>query len=256
MIDAKQLAKSFAARGRRGARVHALTEVSFHAPDGAITALLGPNGAGKTTALRVLSTLVRADSGQALVGGRDVALDPIGVRADLGILSDARGLYTRLSARENIRYFGALRGMPRKLVDERIAAMAALLEFEDLLDRRTDGFSTGERLKVALARALVHDPQHVILDEPTNGLDVVATRALRRLLLRLRDAGKCIVFSSHVMQEVDLLSDRIYVIAHGRTVADGSVSELLAQADAPTLEDAFIALAFGAGAPAAPGAQP
>ena len=138
----------------------------------------------------------------------------------------------------------------------KIAAMAALLEFEDLLDRRTDGFSTGERLKVALARALVHDPQHVILDEPTNGLDVVATRALRRLLLRLRDAGKCIVFSSHVMQEVDLLSDRIYVIAHGRTVADGSVSELLAQADAPTLEDAFIALAFGASTQAAPGAQP
>ncbi len=251
MIEARQLAKSFAVRGRRGARVQALADVSFTAPDGAITALLGPNGAGKTTALRVLSTLVRADTGSASVGGRDVALDPIGVRADLGILSDARGLYTRLSARENIRYFGALRGMARAEVDRRIEGMAALLEFEDLLDRRTDGFSTGEKLKIALARALIHDPQHVILDEPTNGLDVVATRALRRLLLRLRDAGKCIVFSSHVMQEVDLLAERIYIIARGRTVADGGVAQLLAQTGAPTLEDAFIALAFGTDAGAA-----
>ncbi len=245
MIEARHIAKSFTARGRkRGERVHALVDVSFSAPDGAITALLGPNGAGKTTALRVLSTLVHADSGLAFVGGRDVAVDPLGVRADIGILSDARGLYTRLTARENIRYFGALRGMPRAEVESRIDAMAAILEFDDLLDRRTEGFSTGERLKVALARALVHDPQHVILDEPTNGLDVVATRALRRLLLRLRDAGKCIVFSSHVMQEVDLLCDRIHVIAHGRTVADGTVADLLARAGAPTLEDAFIALAF------------
>jgi len=275
MIEVSHLAKSFAApvakRGARGSplrqggvlgllagklggksrgsdatasRVIALDNVSFTAPDGAITALLGPNGAGKTTALRILSTLVRADSGSARVGGHDVATQALAVRADLGVLSDARGLYGRLTARENIRYFARLRGMEHDAIAARIAALAELLDFVPLLDRRTEGFSTGERLKVALARALVHDPQHLILDEPTNGLDVMSTRALRQLLLRLRDAGKCIVFSSHVMQEVDQLSDRIHVIAHGRTVAEGSLSELLQRAGASTLEDAFVALAI------------
>ncbi|HEU4620582.1 MAG TPA: ATP-binding cassette domain-containing protein [Burkholderiaceae bacterium] len=248
MIVVEGLTKTFT-RGRRGwrakpDRVDAVRDLSFIAPDGAITALLGPNGAGKTTTLRILATLVRADAGHARVGAHDVERNPLDVRADIGVLSDARGLYTRLTARENIRYFGALRGTPPARLEQRIRELARLLEFEHLLDERTEGFSTGERLKVALARTLVHDPHHVILDEPTNGLDVLSTRALRRMLMRLRDAGKCIVFSSHIMQEVDLLCDRVVIVAHGRHVAHGDVPSLLAQTGASTLEDAFVALAF------------
>ena len=242
MIEVAHLAKSFPARGRRGQRIAAVRDVSFRAPDGAITALLGPNGAGKTTVLRILCAMVRADAGTVRVGGLDPQHDPLGVRASLGVLSDARGLYTRLSARDNIRYYGELRGMKRIHIDARIDELAAVLEFSELLERRTEGFSTGEKMKVSLARALIHDPAHVILDEPTNGLDVMSTRALRRMLQRLRDAGKCIVLSSHVMQEIDLLADRIHVIAHGHTIAEGSVADLLALTQTARLEDAFVHL--------------
>jgi sodium transport system ATP-binding protein len=248
LIEVRELAKSFDARvdGKR-ARVVAVERVSFDAADGRITALLGPNGAGKTTTLRIVGTLVRADRGSARVGGIDVLANPRTVRAQLGALSDARGLYTRLTGRENVAYYAELRQVPKAEFDERLAMLAELLDMELLLDRRTEGFSTGERMKVALARALIHDPQHLILDEPTSGLDVVSTRALRRLLAHLRDAGKCIVISSHIMQEVEQLADEIVIVARGHTVANGSADAIRAQAGTASLEDAFVRLAYESG---------
>jgi sodium transport system ATP-binding protein len=244
MIEVRKLRKFFVGRQGRGkAIVHAVEDVSFAAPDGRITALLGPNGAGKTTTLRVLATLMRADGGSALVGGIDVAADPHAVRATLGVLADARGLYTRLTARENVAYFAQLRGVPEAQWAPRLVEFAELLDLTALLDRRTDGFSQGERMKVALARALVHDPQHLILDEPTNGLDVMSTRALRRFLLHLRSRGKCIVFSSHIMQEVEALCDEIVIVARGRSVAHGTGESLRSATGCTSLEDAFVRLA-------------
>ena len=245
MIEVNQIAKSFDARvdGKR-ARVVAVEDVSFVADDGLITAMLGPNGAGKTTTLRIIGTLVRADRGQARVGRIDVQSDTRAVRAHLGVLSDARGLYTRLTARENVEYYAQLRNVPSKLGSDRLAMMAELLDMGSLLERRVEGFSTGERLKVALARALIHDPHHLILDEPTNGLDVVSTRALRRLLVHLRNQGKCIVISSHIMQEVDQLADQIVIVARGRTVAHGTAQQIRAEAGTESLEDAFVKLAY------------
>ncbi|CAN5164065.1 ATP-binding cassette domain-containing protein [soil metagenome] len=253
-LHASHLAKRFVSgSGRRKRTVEAVADVTFDAADGRITGLLGPNGAGKTTTLRIISTLVAADSGTASFYGLNCADDAHAVRARLGVLSDSRGLYTRLTARENIRYFAELRGMSRAAADRRIDELAALADFTPLLDRRTEGFSQGERMKVALARALVHDPQNLILDEPTNGLDIVSTRSLRALLARLRDDGKCIVFSSHVMQEVSALCDEIVVIARGRAVATGDAQSLMARSGTATLEDAFVALAFD---PVASDAEP
>ena len=247
MIEVTNLAKSFSARveGRR-AQITALSDVSFDAPNGTITALLGPNGAGKTTTLRIVGTLVAADAGMARVGGIDARREPRAVRAQLGMLSDARGLYARLTARENIAYYADLRGVPKPEFEQRLKSLADLLDMGALLDRRTEGFSTGERMKVALARALIHDPQHLMLDEPTNGLDVLSTRALRRLLGHLRSEGKCIVLSSHIMQEVEQLADRLVIVAHGRSVAHGTAAEIRQRAGAASLEDAFVALAYDA----------
>jgi sodium transport system ATP-binding protein len=248
MIEAEELAKSFVtktdgkSRSRVARRVDAVRGVSFVADDGAITGLLGPNGAGKTTTLRMIATLVLPDAGRARVDGHDSAVDPVAVRERLGVLSDARGLYVRLTARENIRYYGRLRGMSDDAIDVAIDRLADLLEMRAIVDRRTDGFSQGERMKVAIARALVHDPQNLMLDEPSNGLDVTATRALRALLRRLRDAGKCIVMSSHIMQEVTALADRIVIVAEGRAVANGTTDSVIAEAGAVDLEDAFFKL--------------
>ena len=243
MIEVRSLGKTFVA-GRAGGRrvLTAVEDVSFTAADGRITALLGPNGAGKTTTLRILATLMRPDRGTATVGGVDVNVDPMVVRARLGVLSDARGLYTRLTARENVAYYAGLRGIPPAALAARLGEISALLDMGELLDRRTDGFSSGERMKVALARALIHDPQHLILDEPTNGLDVMSTRALRQLLDHLRRRGKCILFSTHIMQEVEALSDRVVVVAHGRTLAAGSPAELRESAGGGSLEDVFVRL--------------
>ncbi len=243
MIEVHSLGKSFVARrGGRRTVLAAVEDVGFAAADGEITALLGPNGAGKTTTLRILATLMRPDRGTATVGGIDVTADPMAVRAQLGVLSDARGLYTRLTARENVAYYAALRGVAAPELAGRLAQISALLDMADLLDRRTEGFSGGERMKVALARALIHDPQHLVLDEPTNGLDVMSTRALRQLLSHLRGRGKCIVFSTHIMQEVEALSDRIVIVAHGRTLAAGTAAELRRGAGGGSLEDAFVRL--------------
>jgi sodium transport system ATP-binding protein len=235
LIETEDHAKHFG-------EVQAVRHVSFKAPDGSITGLLGPNGAGKTTTLRMISTLVAPTHGRAMVDGIDCAADPLAVRARLGVLSDARGIYARLTARENIAYYGALRGMEPEAVDAAIERVSRLLDLADILDRRTDGFSQGERAKVAIARTLVHDPPNVMLDEPTNGLDVMTTRKLREVVKALREAGKCVLFSSHVMQEVSALCDEIVIMARGSVVAHGSSESLLEESGCTNLEDAFVKL--------------
>lgn len=233
MIEVKDLQKSFG-------EVRAVNGVSFNARDGEITGLLGPNGAGKTTTLRMLYTLMKPDAGQVLVDGVNAYDDALAVRRRLGVLPDARGLYKRLTASENIDYFGRLQGMAPDLLARRREALIDALEMRDIADRRTEGFSQGQRVKTAIARALVHDPRNVLLDEPTNGLDVMATRAMRRFMRQLRDEGRCVLFSSHIMQEVAALCDRIVVIAHGRVVADETPAALLEQTGESSLEDAFV----------------
>ena len=257
MIEVQALRKQFTSgRGRRARPVLAVDGLSFTAADGCITGLLGPNGAGKTTTLRIAAGLIGADAGQVRVDGIDVARAPAAAQARMGVLSDARGLYPRLTARENIVYYGRLHGLPAGVARRRAEALADMLAMRELLDRRTEGFSQGERMKTALARALVHDPPNIVLDEPTNGLDVLATRALRQTLRRLRDEqGKCIVFSSHVMQEVERLCDRVVVMAGGRAVAEGTLAELAARTGQADFEETFVRLAYGPAA-AAPQAAP
>ena len=233
MIEVRDLHKAFGA-------VKAVDGVGFAARDGQITGLLGPNGAGKTTTLRMLYTLMKPDRGQILVDGIDAAADPLAVRRQLGVLPDARGLYKRLTARENIDYFARLHGLPEDELAPRREALVQALEMQEFADRRTEGFSQGQRVKTAIARALIHDPRNVILDEPTNGLDVMATRALRQFMLKLKGEGRCVLFSSHIMQEVAALCDRIVVIAHGRVVADESPQALREQTGESNLEDAFV----------------
>ena len=237
MIAVESLGKLFTTRA---GVIRAVDGVSFTAADGEITGLLGPNGAGKTTTLRMLYTLMRPDSGRVLVDGVDATLEPGRVRAHLGVLPDARGLYKRLTARENVAYFGALHGLSRSAIDERVRTLAAALGMDDILDRRAEGFSQGERTKTAIARALVHDPRNVVLDEPTNGLDVMTTRALRQFLRGLRAEGRCVLFSSHVLAEVAQLCDRVVVIAAGRVAAAGTPDELRAATGCSNLEDAFV----------------
>ncbi|WP_434301657.1 ABC transporter ATP-binding protein [Corallococcus exiguus] len=235
MIEARNLHKRFGS-------VTAVHDVTFTAEDGVITGLLGPNGAGKTTTMRMLYTLVRPDGGTATVDGVDVAKQPEVARRALGVLPDARGLYPRLTAREHARYFGELHGLSGAALDARVEELVELLDMKDIADRRTEGFSQGERVKVALARALVHGPRNVLLDEPTNGLDVMATRSVRTLLRKLKARGCCVVFSSHVMQEVAALCDRIVVVARGRVVADGTADALRASTGKDSLEEAFVSV--------------
>lgn len=238
MIVVDDLGKAFGARRE----IRAVDGVSMTAADGAITGVLGPNGAGKTTLLRMLATLIVPDRGRATIEGFDVVAERDKVRRLIGVLSDARGLYARLSARENIRYFAALYGVPSGVVDARIDRLLDSLGMGALAERPVQGFSQGERMKVAIARALVHDPSVIMLDEPTNGLDIMSVRALREQLRGLRAAGKCLLFSSHVMQEVAALCDRIVILGRGKVVAEGTAAELVAQSGAATLEDAFVSL--------------
>jgi sodium transport system ATP-binding protein len=233
MIDVRNLHKSFG-------KVVAVQGVSFTAADGQITGLLGPNGAGKSTTLRMLYTLLKPDQGTALVDGVDVTRQPLEVQRSIGVLADARGLYPRLTARENIRYYGRLHGRNGAALESQIQALIKLLDMADIADRRTEGFSTGERLKVAIARALVHNPKNILLDEPTNGLDVMSTRAMRDFIRRLRDEGKCVLFTSHIMQEVAALCEHIVVIARGRVVVNGTPDDLKRQTGQGSLEDAFV----------------
>ena len=246
MIEVSDLCKRFVqGRGAQARQVAAVQGLSFRAADGCITGLLGPNGAGKTTTLRMIAALIEPDAGRITVDGLDVAKQPQQALARMGVLSDARGLYPRLTARENIVYYGRLHGMAADAAQARADALAEMLEMKPLMDRRTEGFSQGERMKTALARALVHDPAHIILDEPTNGLDVLATRSLREALRRLRDEQrKCIIFSTHIMQEVERLCDQVVVVAQGRTVAECTVNELLQRTGHSDFEACFVQLAF------------
>ncbi|KAF1705887.1 ATP-binding cassette domain-containing protein [Pseudoxanthomonas sacheonensis] len=237
MIEAQALHKSFTTAKTV---VKAVDGVSFEARDGEITGLLGPNGAGKTTTLRMLYTLMKPDSGRVLVDGHDTATEAEAVRRALGVLPDARGVYKRLTARENIAYFGELHGLDAATIAARTDSLVRALNMQDFIDRRTEGFSQGQRTKTAIARALVHDPGNVILDEPTNGLDVMTTRGLREFLRQLRAEGRCVVFSSHIMQEVAALCDRIVIVARGQVVASGTADELRALTGEENLEDAFV----------------
>ena len=233
MIVVKDIHKSFG-------KVHAVRGVSFDAPDGKITGLLGPNGAGKSTTLRVLYTVLKPDSGCAVIDGADVVTDSLAAREKIGALPHGAGLYPHLTARENIAYFARLCGVDKAEVDDRVEAIVRLLEIGDFSERRTKGFSQGQRTKVSLARALVHDPQNIILDEPSNGLDVMATRSLRRLILKLKDEGRCVLFSSHVMQEVAALCDDICIIAHGKVAIDDSIEGIRERTGCDDIEDAFV----------------
>jgi len=228
--------------------VAAVNGVTFTAQDGQVTGLLGPNGAGKTTTLRMLYGVMRSDGGIIEVDHVDAIKYPRDAQARLGVLPDIAGLYPRLTAREQVRYYAQLHGLDGELLEERTNDLLERLDLKHLAERRSAGYSHGERTKVAIARALVHEPQNIILDEPTNGLDVMSTRAVRTIIRRLKAEGRCVLFSSHVMQEVSALCDSIVVIAGGKVVAHGTPDELRARAGYDSLEDAFVALA-GSGDP-------
>lgn len=235
MIETQGLHKRFG-------KTVAVEEVSFTARDGSVTALLGPNGAGKTTSLRMLYGLLQPDAGRALVDGHETAADPLAARQRLGVLPDSTGLYGRLTAREQLLYAARLQGLSAREANERAAWLIERLDMRGIADRPSAGFSQGERRKVALGRALIHDPRNVVLDEPTNGLDVPSTRAMRRFVRELADGGKCVLFSSHILQEVSAVCDRVVVIARGRVVAEGTPSELVERTGEANLEDAFVQL--------------
>jgi len=221
-------------------KIRAVRGVSFDAPDGKITGLLGPNGAGKSTTLRVLYTVLKPDSGAATIDGVDVINDSLAARQRIGALPHGAGLYPHLTARENIAYYAQLCGLDKDSIEARVESIIDLLEIGDFADRRTKGFSQGQRTKVALARALVHNPQNVILDEPSNGLDVMATRSLRELILKPKNSGRCVLFSSHVMQEVAALCDDIVIIANGQVAIDDSADGIRERTGCDDLEDAFV----------------
>ena len=233
MIGAHDLTKAFG-------QVQAVDGLSFEAPDGCVTGLIGPNGAGKTTTFRIIYGLLRPDAGRVVVDGYDVVERRIPAQERLGALPDVRGLYPRLTAREHLRYYGQLHGLRRDALEGRIEELNGRLGMADFIDRRTKGFSRGQELKVALARALVHRPHNLILDEPTNGLDVVSSRAVRELIREMRDAGHCIVLSSHIMAEVSAVCDRLVIIARGRTILEGTPEELRAITGKTDLEDVFV----------------
>ena len=234
MIRVQNITKSFG-------KVQAVRDVSFEAPDGKITGLLGPNGAGKSTTLRVLYTVIKPDSGSANIDGVDVVADSLEARRRVGALPHGAGLYQHLTARENIAYYATLAGVDRAEIDGRVERVIDELEIREFADRQTKGFSQGQRTKVALARSLVHDPHNVILDEPTSGLDVTATRSLRDIIRKLKSNGRCVLFSSHIMQEVAALCDDIVIISHGKVAIQGSAERILERTGTDDLEDAFVA---------------
>ena len=233
MIRVSDIHKSFG-------DVRAVSGISFDAPDGKITGLLGPNGAGKSTTLRILYTVLKPDAGSATIDGADVVTHSLDARRRIGALPHGAGLYPHLTARENIAYYAALCGLSCDSIDERVDNIVELLDIGDFAERRTKGFSQGQRTKVAIARSLVHDPQNIILDEPSNGLDVMATRSLRELILKLKDAGRCVLFSSHVMQEIIALCDDIVIIAHGKVAIHDTADGIRNQTGCDDLEDAFV----------------
>lgn len=235
MLEVKNLVKSFG-------EFQALKDLSFSAEDGQITGLLGPNGAGKTTALRVLYGLLKADQGVGIINGIDSAEEPMKARSHIGIFPDKFGLYERLTAREQISYFAGLHGFKGAKLNEAVNKVITRLNIEDIADRRCEGFSQGQRMKVVLAQSLVHEPKNLILDEPTRGLDVMSTRILRDVLEQLKEQGTCILFSSHVMQEVAALCDKVIVISDGKIAGEGTPEELCERTGETSLEEAFVKL--------------
>jgi sodium transport system ATP-binding protein len=235
MIEADRLRKSFTGRA-------AVDGLTFSAMNGAITGLIGPNGAGKTTTLRLITGLFQAQAGRVLVDGIDPALDAIGARRRIGALTGGLGNYPRLTTREQMRYFGELRGMSAVELDSRVQLLLELFDMHDIADRRAQGFSHGERMKLALARAVINDPPNILLDEPANGLDVASVRALRGLLEFFRQSGKCVLLSSHLMPEVSAICDTVVVVTRGKVVAQGTPDELMRLSNARSLEDAFVEL--------------
>ena len=235
MIQVTNLSKTFGA-------VQAVQDISFTAPNGRITGLLGPNGAGKSTTMRLITGILDPDKGTAHIDDIHVQKNRVAAQQRLGTLPDKRGLYQRLTSRENIAYYGRLHGLSGTKLDERINYLINLLDMNDIADRVTEGFSTGQKVKVAIARSLVHNPPNVMLDEPTMGLDVMSTRTMRGIIRQLREEGHTVLFSSHIMQEVASLCDNIVIIAHGRVVAQGSPDELREQTNEADLEDAFVAV--------------
>jgi len=254
MIRVENLSKIFAAKKRNGfnlpglkktaaaSAITALDNVNFTFNDGEITGLLGLNGAGKSTLMRLIYGLLQPSAGEVWVNEHQVSQNPNAARQQLGVLPDDTGLYKRLTARENIRYFGELQGLQGDRLESSINQLIDLLGMDKIAERRAEGFSLGERMKTALARAIVHQPQHVLLDEPTNGLDVITTRAVRRLLHELKQQGRCVIFSSHLMHEVSGLCDRIIVISHGKILADGNLEAILDAGKSHNLEEAFVNL--------------
>ncbi len=234
MIEAESLRKQFGT-------VAAVQHVSFTSPNGAITGLLGANGAGKTTTLRMIAGVLRPNAGQVLIDG--LPATETGAQHRIGALLDHTGLYPRLSMRENLEYFARLRGLPEP--EERVSQIVSLLGLQAIADRRAAGFSHGERMKTALGRAIIHSPGNLLLDEPTNGLDVPTVRALRALLKEMRDRGVCVIFSSHVLEEVRGLCDHVVVIAKGSVVAQGSPGQICDLTETQNLEDAFVRLTTG-----------
>jgi len=233
VIEAGALCKRFGA-------IEAVREVSFVARDGEITGLLGPNGAGKSTTLRMVYGVLAPDSGSVRVDGIDMRGETSHARAHLGVLPHTAGLYGNLTARENIDYFGSLQGIGRRQLRARTAELVASLAMESFIERRAKVLSQGQRIKVALARALVHDPANLVLDEPTNGLDVMAIRSLRAMLKHLKSQGRCILFSSHVMQEVAALCDQVVIIGQGRVLAQGTLQSIRERSETKSLEEAFL----------------
>jgi len=254
MIRVEHLSKTFAVKKNSGLKfpgfkkaatpnlITALDDVSFTLNDGEITGLLGLNGAGKSTLMRLIYGLLQPSAGEVWVNEHQVSKHPNAARQQLGVLPDDTGLYKRLTARENIRYFGELQGLQGDAMEKSINQLIEWLGMANIAERRAEGFSLGERMKTALARAIVHQPQHVLLDEPTNGLDVITTRAVRRLLHELKQQGRCVIFSSHLMHEVSGLCDRIIVISHGKILADGNLETILDAGRSHNLEEAFVNL--------------
>lgn len=235
MIEANNLCKRFG-------DVTAVDGISLRVDDGKITGLLGPNGSGKTTTLRMLYTLMKPDNGKVIIDGIDAAARPIEAKQRLGVVPDSRGIYNRMTSEENLVYYGRLQGVKGADLKTRVAQLSRDLGMDDILGRRTEGFSQGQRVKVAIARAMMGDPHNLLLDEPSNGLDVMSTRALRSFLMAQRDQGKAILLSTHIMQEVVALCDHIIVIAHGRVQAEGTADDLRSKAGEENLEDAFVKL--------------
>ncbi|MBK7893830.1 MAG: ATP-binding cassette domain-containing protein [Candidatus Promineifilaceae bacterium] len=239
MIDVKNLKKYYGDNNS----IKAVDDVSFICPDGKITGLLGPNGAGKTTTLRMISGLIKPMAGTVLVDEHDVTRDPRGVRRALGVQADMNGVYPRLTPREQFRYYGRFYHLKGQELEARIEAVIKELNMEEIADRRAEGFSRGQRQKIVLGRALVHNPPNIIMDEPTNGLDVMAVRDTRDSIRALRDQGRCVLFSTHYMDEAEKLCDNIAIIVGGKIVASGTPAELMARTSKDNLEDAFVTLA-------------